>query len=845
MQELHIPSIHFKKEASIQENIQSWIKKIFPDHTNPGPHRNCADCTCAILKVLMGKPLETLKAKPIWQLTTQPIITKKQVTQSYLSSKDGDVQLFLDTFIANKSSEDLQPQDLMGVQVEEVRLALKKTTRENLAATLLTMAPRNKEESGNAYCAEGSGFGFVVLTLKAKRNQSKGAQPEGHILAYYITADEKVFFLDAQSGEILKEISNTNYHENAFWHETRPSVGFLPTVKKELTDEKETKEKKLIQPPSSVFPAGLMDPSLFDLPFTSSLPPDSSLNYSGYFDPSNFFPNKNYSQLTAMPVEAKMNTTTSLITSVTGNLPPNIGVLIAEPHSTDSSDHKKAEQAKNDFNVAHPALNNNPDNVLDDVGLTAEEMANFITAIKKCDPTSLNPILTKLTPEQQATLFNTPLFNISTNGTKQVDLVCAMEFVLIDIQSENENEWSRLFRFMIRGLDPQQKFDLFNSYQEESPDLLDKTFFAHAAKYNLGVALSIMLEGLNRKQKWQLFTTTQGVNSGKSCAGLGAFALAARFLCDSALKVMLDELTTDERVKLITLTQSQPNSEYTAISCILLGEPTQVESRKETLALIFKELNQQQKWQILNTPLPNKHPHYGIPVFAYGLLIRKKEALSHFMFSTLDAEHRQKLASIPIEPSPFDGQTVSEYAKENGISIYVGNFAHSSGTLNKRKKSADQKPDDKPQKGEKLLKTTPDQPSIYYTGTSMGSSFWSSGASSSSSSSFPAGATLHPGTESISSMSSISMTPQEMFEKNLWDMHNNNVLIYKALLCEWVDLQAAAPHNNFTPPLMLQLTPNQAMTQSAQLVQWALSLKTRPKPDEKTRDLENVRFSNI
>jgi hypothetical protein len=281
VQEPYIPSIHFKKEASIQENIKSWIKKIFPDHTNPGPHRNCADCTCAILKVLMGKPLEPLKQKPIWHLPTQPIITNRQVTKSYISSKDGDVQLFLDTFIANKSSEDLQPQDLMGVHVEEVRLALKKTTRGNLAATLLTMAPRNKGESGNAYCAEGSGFGFVVLTLKAKRNQPKEAEPKGHILAYYITADEEVLFLDAQAGEILKEISDISYHENVFWHETRPSVGFLPTVKKELTDEQETKERKLIHPPSSVFPAELIDPTMLGLPFTS-LSSDSNLIDSGY-----------------------------------------------------------------------------------------------------------------------------------------------------------------------------------------------------------------------------------------------------------------------------------------------------------------------------------------------------------------------------------------------------------------------------------------------------------------------------------------------------------------------------------------------------------------------------------
>ncbi len=277
MQEKSIPSQNFKKEKNIRQNIEGWIKDVFPDHKTSGPYFNCADCTCAVLKVLMGKPLEPVGKDPRLDLPTRPSYKGRRVVESYLSSQDPDVQIFINTFIA-QFAEKLESEHLTGVKVEEIWLNLKKANTEGLAGNIKNFASRNKSDPKNPYCPEGSGFGFVVLTLRSHAKKNKPNAPSGHILAYYITPHDEVLFLDAQSGEILTDIP-PGYHQNVFWYATRPQTGFI--IKQEPTtpseDQKEPeRDNKISRDLSNNDPPGLAT----SFPNSTSSTASTTSNYS-------------------------------------------------------------------------------------------------------------------------------------------------------------------------------------------------------------------------------------------------------------------------------------------------------------------------------------------------------------------------------------------------------------------------------------------------------------------------------------------------------------------------------------------------------------------------------------
>lgn len=97
-----------------------------------------------------------------------------------------------------------------------------KATTDNLKSLLTNLPRRGKD---------GTAYGLILLTLKDNRRS-------GHLINYYITKDNSIYFIDSQINELPEQVSQelnmTRYREEIFYLPSQPPEGFK--IKRENID---------------------------------------------------------------------------------------------------------------------------------------------------------------------------------------------------------------------------------------------------------------------------------------------------------------------------------------------------------------------------------------------------------------------------------------------------------------------------------------------------------------------------------------------------------------------------------------------------------------------------------
>lgn len=278
---------HTQNRTQPPPTNHSWIEKVNPQYyrKNRTPDgkkipsgeadQNCGDCSYAIADVLLGNtaPDKVRRANPKAKnvISTRPFVdTSDRIIRSYISDEKF-IKLAGHSTIGHKNPKDrenppspgeVSEQDAKRSQERIKLIYLEKSTFADINRHLQEFPSRRNglvdpirstpaKIVYKPYCEPGSLCGCIILTLKGHKY--------GHILNFYVSPKNEVFYFDGQSGEVFKTLPKDKFEDYVYY------TYFLPTDGFQLLKQ----EPDVAPVSSSAMP---MEPELSSAPMTALTP---------------------------------------------------------------------------------------------------------------------------------------------------------------------------------------------------------------------------------------------------------------------------------------------------------------------------------------------------------------------------------------------------------------------------------------------------------------------------------------------------------------------------------------------------------------------------------------------